>query len=548
MKIALAQLNSTIGDFYGNFLKARDTIKTAREQGCDIVIFPELFITGYPPQDLLLKRSFIRQNLQTLNDLVEHARGITVLIGYVEPNEGSGRPLFNSCAIIQDGRLLHPARKQLLPTYDVFDEDRYFEPALGHRVIEVRGMRIGVTICEDIWADQDVWTKKRYHNNPVTMLIQDGIHLLVNISASPYSRGKIALRDGIVRKISAQHNVYTCMVNLVGANDELIFDGSSRVYGPGGQLLYASPSFEEDVHIIELERATPISPPKLREIENVYRALILGIRDYTRKCGFSRVIIGVSGGIDSAVTLTLACDALGPEKVMGVFMPTRFTSQESYEDARELARNLGCHWVEIPIDSVFECFLQRVREVYKQPRGVTEENLQARIRGNILMTLSNQYGALVLSTGNKSELALGYCTLYGDMTGGLAVIGDVPKTMVYELGQFMNEKEQRIPERIFIKPPSAELRENQKDEDDIPPYALVDQVIHMYIEQEKSVDEIIAHGIPKDTVLDIVRRIDRNEYKRRQAPPTLKVTHRAFGMGRRLPIAQRFRHDVLDEK
>ncbi len=548
MKIALAQLNSTIGDFYGNFLKARDTIKTAREQGCDIVIFPELFITGYPPQDLLLKRSFIRQNLQTLNDLVEHARGITVLIGCVEPNEGSGRPLFNSCAIIQDGRLLHPARKQLLPTYDVFDEDRYFEPALEHRVIEVRGMRIGVTICEDIWADQDVWTKKRYHNNPVTMLIQDGIHLLVNISASPYSRGKIALRDGIVRKISAQHDVYTCMVNLVGANDELIFDGSSRVYGPGGQLLYASPSFKEDVHIIELERATPISPPKLREIENVYRALILGIRDYTRKCGFSRVIIGVSGGIDSAVTLTLACDALGPEKVMGVFMPTRFTSQESYEDARELARNLGCHWVEIPIDSVFECFLQRVREVYKQPRGVTEENLQARIRGNILMTLSNQYGALVLSTGNKSELALGYCTLYGDMTGGLAVIGDVPKTMVYELGQFMNEKEQRIPERIFVKPPSAELRENQKDEDDIPPYALVDQVIHMYIEQEKSVDEIIAHGIPNDTVLDIVRRIDRNEYKRRQAPPTLKVTHRAFGMGRRLPIAQRFRHDVLDEK
>ncbi len=549
MRIALVQMNATIGDFEGNTSKIIDFIHQARSRKCDLVVFPELAITGYPPQDLLLKTAFVNEAQHALQQIVPHTTGLAAVIGFVEFNPGEGRPLFNSAAFIADGKIMARIHKILLPTYDVFDEDRYFEPGQPGQVITYKGIRLGISICEDAWNDKDYWQRRRYRQDPIACLNEAGVDLMINIAASPYHRGKIALRSDMIRALAVKYRKPFIMVNTVGANDELIFDGSSRVFDARGRTLYAAPSFEEALDIIDFnDEPEPITRLDAETIENLYRALLLGIRDYVRKCDFKDVIIGISGGIDSAVTATLACDALGPEHVTGVFMPSRYTSRESYEDARQLASNLGIHWYEVSIDEIFEAYLGPLRKVYGQPQGVTEENVQARIRGNILMALSNQWGALVLSTGNKSELALGYCTLYGDMTGGLAVLGDVPKTMVYELAHFINQSQERIPHRILVKPPSAELRPNQRDEDDIPPYALIDKVIHLYIEEEKSLPEIIESGIDPELARMILTRIDRNEYKRRQAPPTLKVTSRAFGSGRRVPIAQRFRHQIPAEE
>lgn len=545
MKIALAQINTIIGDFEYNTKKIIDYIEKAKEKGCDIIIFPELAITGYPPQDLLLKSAFVEGSVRALESIVPHTGDIAVIVGYVEPNPGEGRPLYNCAAFIARKSIIGRIRKILLPTYDVFDEDRYFEPGEPGEVIHYLGKYFGVSICEDAWNDKDYWQRRRYRLDPIACLQEKGVDLMINISASPYHRGKIALRTDMIRSLAVKYSKPFLMVNTVGANDELIFDGSSRAFDPRGQCIYAGPSFAEALGVIDLDGQTPpVYLPETETIENLYHALLLGIRDYVYKCGFQDVIMGISGGVDSAVTATLATDALGADHVTGVFMPSRFTSRESYEDARALATNLGIRWYEISIDAMFEAYLGPLREIYEKPVGATEENLQARIRGNILMALSNQWGALVLSTGNKSELALGYCTLYGDMSGGLAVIGDVPKTMVYELARFLNRDGERIPERILVKPPSAELRPDQRDEDDIPPYAIVDRVIHLYIEEEKSLPEIIQTGIDPELARWILHRIDRNEYKRRQAPPSLKVTSRAFGSGRRVPIAQRFRHEL----
>ena len=510
-----------------------------------MIVFPELCIPGYPPNDLLLKRAFIEASMHTVDRLRPYSRDIAIVVGHVAPNPGEGRPLFNAATVLYRGDVLFRTHKSLLPTYDVFDEDRYFEPNMDPGVFTFDGFRIGLNICEDIWNDKDFWKVRRYHLDPVEIQVQKGANLLINISSSPYVLGKVRLRAEMLRSLTRKHRVPIVYVNVVGANDELIFDGSSRVYDAEGRCRYAAPAFEEHIGIVDLDRLPPVTddPPE-EGMAYLHRALITGIRDYLRKCGFTDVIVGVSGGIDSAVVTTLAVDALGPEHVTAILMPSRFTSPASLEDAQALVRNLGIRSYTVPIDPIFTAFLNELHRVYEPPGGVAEENLQARIRGTILMTLSNRWGALVLSTGNKSELALGYCTLYGDMTGGLAVIGDVPKMMVYELGRYLNRERERIPERIFRKPPSAELRANQRDEDDIPPYRVVDPILRMYIEEEKSVPEIIAAGFDPEIVREVVLRIDRNEYKRRQAPPVLKVTSRAFGSGRRMPIAQRFRHEI----
>ena len=548
MRIGLGQINPTIGDFAGNRERIADTIRRARAMRCDLVIFPELAVTGYPPQDLLLKRAFVQESVRTLDELQPLSQEITVILGYVEPNPGEGRPLFNCAAVLSQGRIVHKTRKILLPTYDVFDEDRYFEPGTHGRTWQFQDWTFGLSICEDAWNDKDYWKRRRYRKDPMEELVRAGADILINIAASPFHVGKIRFRREMLQALARKYRKPVIMVNTAGANDELIFDGSSCVINHQGEIVHQCPSFREDLAVIEWNgeafQGGNGAPDHEEDIDQVYHALRLGIAEYTRKCGFTDVLVAVSGGIDSAVTATLAVHTLGAEHVTGVFMPSRFTSKESYEDARKLAAHLGIRWVEIPIDSMFKAFQQPLRQVDPSLRRVTEENLQARIRGNILMALSNQWDALVLSTGNKSELALGYCTLYGDMTGGLAVLGDVPKTMVYELARFLNREREVIPQRILDKPPSAELRPGQKDEDDIPPYALVDRVIRMYIEEERSLPDIVRSGIDPETAREIVHRIDRNEFKRRQAPLTLKVTSRAFGSGRRVPIAQKFRHPL----
>lgn len=555
MRVGIGQINPTIGDFTGNLERIVRMVEAARRAGCHVVVFPELCITGYPPNDLLLKRAFVQASVDAVERLKPYSRDIAIVVGHVEPNPGEGRPLFNAATVLYGGDVFFRTYKSLLPTYDVFDEDRYFEPNPDPQVFDFQGWRVGLSICEDFWNDKDFWKTHRlypgreprlnYHLDPVEVQVRKGANVLMNISSSPYVLGKVALREEMLRSLARKYGVPVVYVNLVGANDELIFDGSSRVFDAQGRCVYRAPSFEEHLGVVDLTAPTPLTAePPTEGMAYLYQALVLGIRDYLRKCGFRDVLVGVSGGIDSAVVATLAADALGPDHVIGVFMPSRFTSPESVEDATTLARNLGIRWHVIPIDDIFEAFLARLHRVYEPPGGVAEENLQARIRGTLLMTLSNRWGALVLSTGNKSELALGYCTLYGDMTGGLAVLGDVPKMMVYELARFLNREKERIPARIFTKPPSAELRPGQRDEDDIPPYRIVDQIIRLYVEEEMSVPEIVAQGFDPETVRQVVLRIDRNEYKRRQAPPVLKVTSRAFGSGRRMPIAQRFRHET----
>ena len=547
MKVALAQINTTVGDLRGNVDKVLEFHRRGAEAGAELVVTPEMAITGYPPRDLLAKHRFVEDNLRALDELAGNICTPALLVGYVDKNpQRPGRDYFNAAALIRDGKIIARRFKTLLPTYDVFDEDRYFQPAESNAPVALDSANVGVTICEDIWTEEYLPTRL-YRRNPVDQLVR-GIppaELIVNLSASPYHLGKENTRYEMLRGVAMKHRLPLAYCNLVGGNDELIFDGNSMVLDAAGNLLAEGAPFREDLVVVELEGRTSARPIAFQPQDRtaaLHEALVLGLRDYTQKCGFKSVVLGLSGGIDSAVTACLAVAALGPENVMGVSMPSQFSSKGSVDDARELAKNLGIRWEVIPIQDLFQVYKSAFKEVFKGlPEDTTEENIQARIRGTILMALSNKFGHMLLTTGNKSELAVGYCTLYGDMNGGLGVIADVPKTMVYELARYINRARPLIPDASLSKPPSAELRPNQTDQDTLPPYDVLDAILTRYVEESKSAAEIITETkFDAKLVRDVIRKIDLNEYKRKQVPPCLRVTTKAFGIGRRVPIAQRY--------
>lgn len=547
MKIALGQINTTVGDFTGNVDKIVRHARCAQERGADLVIFPELALCGYPPRDLVEKKEFVSRCEIELHRLAGLLPDVPALVGYVRRSHAKqGKSVSDAAALIHRGRVVLDYTKILLPFYDVFDESRYFEPGNSLGLYELAGYRLAVTICEDIWNDKHFWKKQLYARDPVEEVVKGGAKLLLNIASSPYNTEKIQLRHDMLKTIATEHHVPVVYVNHVGGNDQLVFDGSSMAFNARGELCARAKSFEEDLVIFDTEDGTrEIHPGPASEIEAVYRALGLGTHDYVKKCGFRKVIVGLSGGIDSSLVATLAADALGPENVLGVSMPGPYSSPGSVRDAEALARDLRIDFRVIPITSIFESYLSALDPAFEaRPRDATEENVQARIRGNILMALSNKFCALVLSTGNKSELAVGYCTLYGDMAGGLAVIADVPKMMVYELARYVNretEPQNRIPQACFEKAPSAELRPNQTDQDTLPPYEVLDVVLRSYIEENLCAQEIVEkHGLDPELVRDVIRRVINAEYKRQQAAPTIKVTAKAFGIGRRYPIAQKF--------
>jgi NAD+ synthase (glutamine-hydrolysing) len=545
MKIGIAQINPTVGDIQGNVRKIIDFGRRAKAGGADLVVFPELAICGYPPMDLLLKDSFLRANLEGLDCIARDLADISVMVGFVDRNTGPGRPLHNACALLQNGKRVVTQYKTLLPTYDVFDEDRYFEPARDYQGMPVGDTVFGVSICEDIWNDEELYPTPRYNVNPITHLRERGMNALINISASPYSLSKENIRHELVRNQATRNKIPVIYVNQVGGNDELIFDGRSIALSAEGKLIGAAAAFAEDLVFVDLAtgkgdvRITPADAT-----ENMYQALVLGTRDYIQKCKFKKAVVGLSGGLDSAVVCALAVEAIGAENVVGVSMPSPYSSQGSLDDAKELADTLGVEYHVIPIDPSMQAFESMLGGVFAgTAHDITEENVQARSRGMILMSMSNKFGYLVLTTGNKSELAVGYCTLYGDMCGGLALISDVPKTMVYDLARYMNELHGKavIPQSTIDKPPSAELRPGQTDQDTLPPYVVLDGILHAYVEQRRSADEIVRLGYKPEVVMDVINRIDRNEYKRYQAAPGLKVTARSFGFGWRMPIAQGFK-------
>jgi len=543
MKIALAQFNPTVGDFAGNAARILDMAGQAKQRGADLAVFSELCLCGYFPQDLLERPAFIERNQKELKDLAAKLP-IAAVIGYAGPvKNGTGKSIANKAALICGGRIVFEQSKMLLPTYDVFDESRYFHPADRQYVYGLCGEQVGITICEDVWNDKTFWANRLYDRDPVTELIGQGTSLLLNISASPYTIDKRNLRFDMLRNIAVAHHRPVVYVNQVGGNDSLIFDGASMALTADGKVAAQAKAFEED--LIFFDTATgegEIHAQPHEEIGYAYRALVIGTHDYVQKCRFKKVLIGLSGGIDSAVVATIAVDALGAQNVLGVSMPGPFSSEGSQADAKALAHNLGIEFITLPIGDVFDAYRKALAPTFgNRPPDVAEENIQARIRGNYLMALSNKFGSMVLSTGNKSELAVGYCTLYGDMAGGLAVISDVPKLMVYELATWINRERERIPVSTIDKPPSAELRPNQKDEDSLPPYDVLDRILKAYIEDLYSPAEIADHyGFDIKLVRDIALSVDRNEYKRKQAAPGLKITSRAFGFGRPFPIAQRF--------
>jgi NAD+ synthase (glutamine-hydrolysing) len=543
MKIALAQFNPTVGDFDGNSARILELARQARAGGAEIAVFSELCLCGYPPQDLIERPAFVQRNREGLARLAGEI-ALPSVIGYVgKAQDETGKRVANSAALVGDGKILFEQQKMLLPTYDVFDETRYFQPALIQHAFLLGSETLGITICEDIWNDKNFWTQRLYERDPVTELVGKGSSIILNISSSPYTIDKRAIRHDMLRAMAKRHQVPVVYVNQVGGNDSLVFDGSSIAFLADGSVGALAKSFEEDLVFFDSATGTgDIRPQITDEIEAAYRALVLGTRDYVRKCGFRKVVIGLSGGIDSALVATIAADALGPENVTGVSMPGPFSSGGSVTDAKCLAKNLGIKLLKLPIGDTFESYGKALADIFAGlPADVTEENLQARIRGNLLMAFSNKFGALVLSTGNKSEMAVGYCTLYGDMAGGLAVISDVPKTMVYELAAFANRPKPRIPEAIFTKAPSAELRANQTDQDSLPPYDVLDRILKSFVEDLRSAEEIAQHyGFPPELVNWVTRQVDRNEYKRKQAPPGLKVTSKAFSVGRRFPLAQKF--------
>ena len=542
MKVALAQINTTIGDLAGNKAKIIAAYCRGVEAGADLVMTPELAITGYPPRDLLLKKSFIAENLAVLERLAATTGRTGLLVGYVGENKTRpGREVTNSVALLQNGKIAATRTKTLLPTYDVFDEDRYFEPATENLPVAFDGGKIGLTICEDIWNDEDFWPERRYQHNPPVELAAGGARVLFNISASPWSLGKDATRFGMLRSMAMKAKCPVIFCNQIGGNDELIFDGGSLAFNAAGELIGQGAMFAEDFVVVDTEAKAGVARIETTEEENVRQALVLGLRDYMHKCGFKSAVLGLSGGIDSALVACLAVEALGKENVRGVSLPSQYSSPGSLEDARLLAERLGIQYDVIPIQSAFVTLKKELQPVFSgKPEDTTEENIQARLRGVILMALSNKFGSLLLTTGNKSELAVGYCTLYGDMCGGLAVISDVPKTMVYRLAKWINREKEIIPASSITKPPSAELRPNQKDQDSLPPYEALDAILDAYVVQGKTLSEIVAAGHDEQTVKRVVRLIDFNEYKRRQAAPGLKVTSKAFGVGRRVPIAQKY--------
>ena len=546
MRVTLVQADPKVGDIEGNVEKLRRTIETIPRQSTDLVIFSELFLTGYPPMDLLEKNWFmaaVNRGLDEIKALSSSRDDLGILLGCPFPTGSMvGKKLFNSAVLFEKGNILVHAGKSLLPTYDVFDEARYFSPFPEVATLSFRGETLGISICEDAWNDPLFWPNgEMYERDPVQELADNGATLMINLSASPFSVGKIQARYDLLRGHVRRNGIPFVYVNQVGGNDELVFDGTSMVLDDKGDLLALLPSFEEGLVTVDIRSSGSAKVfPVINEIRNVYHALVLGIKDYLSKCGFSKVVVGLSGGIDSALTCALAVQALGPDNVLGISMPSPYSSSGSVEDSRTLSKNLGMQFKVIPITDIFNSMLVTLdRDLEGPGRALARENIQARIRGNILMAISNASGSLVLSTGNKSEMSVGYCTLYGDMSGGLSVLADVPKTMVYDLARFINSSSETIPVEIIEKVPSAELRPDQKDSDTLPPYPVLDEIIHLYIEENCSLSQIVEKGFEKDTVLWVVKAISRSEYKRKQAAPGLKVTSKAFGIGRRIPIAAR---------
>jgi NAD+ synthase (glutamine-hydrolysing) len=539
MRVALCQINPTVGDVDGNARRILEAARDAHLRGATLAVYPELALAGYPPRDLLERAPFIERLRKVLDELARFFPPLTALLGFVERNaDQAGRPVFNSAALLEGGRVIGTYRKRLLPTYDVFDEDRHFEPGATPFVFVHDGRKVGVTICEDLWtagAEEAV----RYRSDPLGEALAAGAELIVNLSASPFTLGKPEFRRTLLQGHAQRHGVPIVFVNQVGGNDDLIFDGHSRAVDGAGRPLHECAGFDTDLAVVDpFADGTDGAGEAPAEPEMVRRALELGLRDYVRKCGFSTVTLGLSGGIDSAVVAVLAAEALGPDKVRALAMPSRFSSAASLEDAEALARTAGIRLDTVSIEPAFGAYLESLRPVFGDcPFDIAEENLQARIRGALLMAVSNKFGPLLLTTGNKSEIAVGYATLYGDMCGGLAPIGDLVKRRVYELARHLNALAPRIPERVLAKAPSAELRPDQKDEDSLPPYPTLDRVVELHVEQGLDVPELVAAGVECALAERVARMVQTAEYKRRQGAPVLKVTRKAFGPGRRLPIA-----------
>jgi len=541
VKIALGQINPTVGDFAGNANKIIDFSQRARAAGAGLILFPELSICGYPPRDLVERPSFVRRNRESAERIAAETAGISVIVGLVTPaHSETGKAVMNSAALLQDGKIAFIQSKMLLPNYDVFDEMRNFAPARKQELFPFCGNRMALTICEDAWNDKLFWPKRLYTVDPVESLIQAGGNFVLNISASPFWIGKREFRRDLLASIARRYKAPVALVNQIGGNDSLVFDGSSLVLNREGEVIAQGRSFEEDLIYFDSEKLTGDMHDQIPGDEaSVYAALVLGTRDYMHKCGFQKAIIGLSGGIDSALTAVIAAEAIGPENVIGVGMPGPYSSRGSIDDARALAKNLGIRFELLSIDLAYEAYRKTLQQVFSgEKEDVTEENIQSRARGTLLMALSNKFGAIVLSTGNKSELGVGYCTLYGDMVGGLAVISDVPKTLVYRLCEYINSRRPVIPQATIEKPPSAELRPDQKDSDSLPPYDVLDAVLEDYVEDLRPAEQIAAErGFDLETVRRVIRLVDRAEYKRQQAAPGLKISPKAFGYGRRFPIA-----------
>ncbi len=556
MRIALAQIDPTVGDFTGNLAKIADASRRAADLGARLTVFSELAICGYPPADFLEKPSFLARCRSAVDELAEATRDMptAVLAGVALPAHGRtdplvggpadacslvGKPAFNAAVLLDGGRLLLEQHKRLLPFYDVFDEQRYFSPSAPQKVIDFDGVRLAVTICEDAWNDKSFWPRRLYTVDPMEELMRQHPSLYINLSSSPFWHSKRAIRREMLAAIARRDRIPVLMCNQVGGNDSLIFDGSSLALNGGGELIAQAASFREDLIVVDPFTALPVAAPEDDDAEAAYRALVLGTRDYVCKCGFRQVIVGLSGGIDSALVAAIAAEALGPENVMAVGMPSPYSSPGSIADSRQVAANLGIRFEIIDISALFAEFLRALGPLFAgRPEDISEENIQPRIRGTLLMALSNKFGALVLTTGNKSEMAVGYCTLYGDMVGALAVIGDLVKTRVYAVCRWLNREREIIPEAILNKPPSAELRPGQMDTDSLPPYEILDPIVEAYVERYETPEHIAAeNGFSLDLVQQVVRLIERSEYKRQQAAPVLKVTVKSFGTGRRFPIA-----------
>ena len=549
MKIGLAQYDPTIGAFKHNVAQLVRFAGKARDEGCELVIFPELAVCGYPPRDLLEREEFIQDNLKAMDRLMSGVKGIAVLCGCVSPNtKRAGKPIYNTAILFEEGKVLANVHKRLLPSYDIFDETRYFEPGTESTPVYFKGLSLGITICEDIWNDSDIFPEHNYHVDPVAELAEKGTDVFITINSSPFDIEKTAFRYHILEHLATKYRRPFFYVNAVGGQDCLIFDGNSMAVDHAGKIMAQAKDFSEDLVTGDTDTLQGekhmVSASKE---EAAVKALKLGLKDYATRCGFSKVVLGLSGGIDSSVTAAVAALALGPENVLGVIMPSPYTLEASIEDAEALARNLEIETITIPISGIFDSYLKTLEPVFSgKDRNVTEENIQARIRGNLLMAISNKFGHLVLSTGNKSELAVGYCTLYGDLSGGFALVSDLPKTMVYKVAGYLNSEREIIPGRVLAKAPSAELRPGQKDQDDLPPYEILDVILEKYLEQNTPPDRIIAEGFNPETVYRIVQMVDRSEYKRHQSPIGPRVTGRAFGYGRRYPVVHGYMRRTIN--